>query len=94
MRAPTPGGIRTRDAETEEFLNALVVQDRERMLEVPQGSNFWRAQLGHGQRPHYEGDEYYVVPLARVCGEALPEHPARLPGVVAEERGHVTDPFP
>lgn len=47
-----------RDPDSEEFLTTLMAQARERTLEVPQGSNFWRAQLGHGWRPHYEGDEY------------------------------------
>jgi RES domain len=47
-----------RDRESEEFLTTLVAQAHERRFEVPQGSNFWRAQLGQGSRPYYEGDEY------------------------------------
>jgi hypothetical protein len=45
-----------RDAETEEFLDAVLVTGKTRKAPLPQKSYLWRAQLGHDLYPWYQPD--------------------------------------
>jgi hypothetical protein len=47
-----------RDTDTEKFLSTLLEQGRNRIEIIPEGSIFWRAQVGHELEAFYEEGEH------------------------------------
>lgn len=47
-----------RDKDTKEFLRVILATSGNRKRDLPKDRYLWRAQLGHGWQPLYEGDEY------------------------------------
>ena len=59
------------DQSVQEFLNTVLATSKNRYREVPQGTNFWRSQLGNGWRPivqekEHLGDEPCPLPSERM----------------------------
>jgi len=73
-----------RGAEDEEFLREVLRTSKSRIKEMKAGFGLWRAQLGHGWRPEYQGEEY----IDDLPAAFPPERMKPIPGRAQEGRAN------
>lgn len=73
-----------RTPEDDDFLREVLRTSSSRIREVPAGIGLWRAQLGHGWQPHYEGDRH----VADLPAAYLPARMKPLPERAKEGRAN------